>query len=234
MSRALRLLGLAGASLLSACGAASDVFGEVNPPFRYRLTAIVDTPEGQRTGSSVIQLQWPFGGKGVGTLQGGGISYNGEAPVVDLPGGRKLFVLLSKEGDYDWAPWSLRGVFRNFTNPVDEPRTVRRLPRRARGTPGSTVDNRPDMGTFGDLSDPASLRQVDPDDLAAAFGKGYALKGLTVQLTDAPVTSGIKKVLPWLSPGAGALTVPPRGVGRADMPFSSKIIHGDFSRNDYR
>ena len=52
--------------------------------------------------------------------------------------------------------------------------------------------------TFGDLSDPTSVAEVDPDDLAATFGEGVRLKRITVQLTDDPVTTGIEKRLAWL------------------------------------
>jgi hypothetical protein len=38
---------------------------------------------------------------------------------------------------------------------------------------------------------------VDPDNLASSFGKGTSLKALTVQITQEPVTVGIKRRLPW-------------------------------------
>ncbi|MBS0563021.1 MAG: hypothetical protein JSR87_00565 [Proteobacteria bacterium] len=46
------------------------------------------------------------------------------------------------------------------------------------------------MVTFDDISDPKSVRQVDPADLAATFGPGVALKAVTLAVTDAPVTEG--------------------------------------------
>jgi hypothetical protein len=52
------------------------------------------------------------------------------------------------------------------------------------------------MVTFGDLADPTSVAEVDPDDLAATFGEGVKLKRLTVELTDDPVTTGIEERLP--------------------------------------
>ena len=56
----------------------------------------------------------------------------------------------------------------------------------------------PYLVRFRDLADPKSVEEVKPGDLAASFGKGYALKGLTIQMTDAPVTVGIEKRLGWL------------------------------------
>ena len=39
--------------------------------------------------------------------------------------------------------------------------------------------------------DPKSVKPVDPDDLAAAFGEGVSLKDITVEITDDPVTWGM-------------------------------------------
>ena len=52
--------------------------------------------------------------------------------------------------------------------------------------------------TFGDLDDPTSVEEVDPDDLAATFGEGVSLKRITVQMTDDLVTTGIEERLGWL------------------------------------
>ena len=56
----------------------------------------------------------------------------------------------------------------------------------------------PMLVTFGDLADPTSVAEVDPDDLAATFGEGVKLKRITVELTDDPVTTGIEERLGWL------------------------------------
>ncbi|MCG7495092.1 toxin-activating lysine-acyltransferase [Thalassobius sp. Cn5-15] len=52
---------------------------------------------------------------------------------------------------------------------------------------------------FEDYSDPKSVFVVDPADLAASYGEGYALTRLTLQITDDPLTQGeVEKVLGWL------------------------------------
>jgi hypothetical protein len=52
---------------------------------------------------------------------------------------------------------------------------------------------------FEDYSDPKSVFAVDPADLAASYGEGYALTRLTLQMTDDPLTQGEEeKVLGWL------------------------------------
>jgi hypothetical protein len=57
----------------------------------------------------------------------------------------------------------------------------------------------PMLVTFGDLDDPTSVEEVDPDDLAATFGGDVSLKRITVRITDGPVTGGIEERLAWLA-----------------------------------
>lgn len=52
--------------------------------------------------------------------------------------------------------------------------------------------------TFGDLADPTTMAEVDPDDLTKTFGEAVSLKRITVQITDDPVTTGIEMRLGWL------------------------------------
>ncbi|MFO1174759.1 MAG: hypothetical protein U1E48_06075 [Paracoccaceae bacterium] len=53
-----------------------------------------------------------------------------------------------------------------------------------------TPDLYPLLVTFDDIHDPKSVRQVDPADLAAAFGPGVRLKAVTLAVTDEAVTEG--------------------------------------------
>lgn len=182
------------------------------PTYRYRLTVEVDTPEGLRTGSSVIEVET---GKGRSAMAPAGsvIMYNlrGEAVTVDLGEGRYLFALLRSKSEVDWA----KQVMFLLTPPVrssdgkDYEATFQdmlkrtgeiELPRYFRNS--GHIKNRPArpmLVTFGDIDDPTSVEEVDPDDLATTFGDGVSLKRITVQLTDDPVTTGIEQRLAWLS-----------------------------------
>jgi hypothetical protein len=53
---------------------------------------------------------------------------------------------------------------------------------------------------FRDPGDPATLEAVEPDALDRAFGPGVTLKAIKIQITDEPVTTGIKSRLNWLEP----------------------------------
>ena len=64
--------------------------------------------------------------------------------------------------------------------------------------------------------DPASVARVDPTDLAASFGPGYALSSITLAITDEPVTKGrVEAVLGWLT-----------DVGRKQANLKGKPEHG--------
>ena len=190
--------------LLAACGLTDDT-----PAYRYRLTVEVDTPEGVKVGSSVIEVDTHVAGE-YSIPTPGRVTHRvrGEAVAVDLGEGRVLFALLRSEGDTDWAGRvmyrlspqytgknGLRDAYRNMLRHRPERTVPRYFSRRDR------MDRRlayPMLVTFSDLDEPTSVERVDPDDLAATFGEGVSLKRITVQITDDPVTGGIEERLGWL------------------------------------
>ena len=136
-----------------------------------RVTAEVDTPQGLRTGSSVIEFvstpePWWFPGQG-----GGAMSVSGEAPVVDLGGGKLLYVLLQDQ----------------FSS-----RVMYHFLRADRREPDGTVkpDDYPMLVTFVDPRDVNSVVEVPPANLAAIFGNGYSLRRIFAERVDASATFG--------------------------------------------
>ena len=234
--RAFFIFALAGVSLLvlSGCDAGPTI------EFNYRLTVEVETPQGVRSGHSVIKY-WgqQRSSNPLDPYKGGlGAHARGEAVAVDLPGGRTLFALLQTETDVDAATAypglafaaEIRGEADNTkrlqllqglkgqTRPL--PRTEMTL---ANG--GTEVSAYPMLVMFKDIKDPKSVARVDPDDLPASFGTGYRLKAITVTITDAPMTIGIEKRLGWL---ADKKTMDNPGWAR--LPYvSRRVINGLFS-----
>ncbi|MDN5786428.1 hypothetical protein [Pseudorhodobacter sp.] len=50
--------------------------------------------------------------------------------------------------------------------------------------------------TFRDINDAKSVQIVDPNNLGAAFGQGYGIVNVTLEITKAPVTvPAIKPIL---------------------------------------
>ena len=210
----------------SAC--ASD---DTAPDYRYRLTVEVETPEGLKTGSSVIEVKQRL-------VRAGSNPANiaverrvrGEAVAVDLPGGRTLFALLRSDNNIEWPTYVMQTLAphsesETFAQQLDNMLLLEGeivLPRTF--PPVGHLEERsayPMLVTFGDLDDPASVERVDPDDLAATFGEGVSLKRITVQVTDDPVTSGIERRLGWLG------NIREMNLSNEDFPEDFPV--GDFS-----
>ena len=86
--------------LLAACGLGPDP----TPDYRYLLTVAVETPDGPKTGSSVIEVETSVAGE-YSLPTPGRVSHKvrGEAVAVDLGDGQVLFALLRSPNDIDWA-----------------------------------------------------------------------------------------------------------------------------------
>jgi hypothetical protein len=187
------------AMLLAACGLVKSY-----EPFRYRLTVEVDTPQGVRTGSSVIEVT---AGEVRASFGGAAAETRGEAVAVDVAPGQTLFVLLRSEASYGWAG----GIMSSVTPKPDDPSISREdrfgahieavranhklniVPRWF--PPHSSADypvtGYPIMVRFRDIRDPKTAEIVNPDNLAASFGPGVKLRRITVQITDDPVTDNV-------------------------------------------
>jgi hypothetical protein len=183
------------AVVLAAAAAVALVISDrlVSGKWRYRITIAVETTEGVRTGSAVREvsavtglIRWYDGGGGVGV--------KGEAVVVDLGERGVLFGLIdwnSYDEFYDAFPYP-KGGGQATADGIRYYNTLEP----GRSAPLTNPKYWPQMVTFGDLHDPKSVKAVDPDDLAAAFGEGVSLKGITVEITDEPVTWEMDRVLP--------------------------------------
>lgn len=101
--------------LVSACGADSGA-SKRYPDYRYRLTVEVETPEGVKAGSSVIEVQTVVAGK-YSIPNAGWVSsrVRGEAVTVDLGKRGMMFALLRSEYSEDWAKHALQSVTRPVT-----------------------------------------------------------------------------------------------------------------------
>lgn len=254
------LLGaMAMCGLLVACGDESGSSGMTKkgyffPAHRFRLTAEVETPEGVRRGSSVIQVRWSISSYEI----------NGEAAAVDLPGGQTLFVLLRSKAQEsaDWAglasswiPQNLKDSWvlpnaENSASSIAKGKYYWGHVARYRGTvpvprlrkmPWGEIDNYPYFVKFKDIRDPGSVELVDPDNFAASFGTGYRLKSLTATFTAEPVTHIINSRLGWLAEvgrtRATLQKVPRYDPKAAEVPVltpTQRISPSDFSRNLYK
>lgn len=181
--------------LLSACGQKQETL-------RYRLTVEVETPEGVKAGSSVVEVRvretgedsWaPVEARGVRA------DLRGEAVAIDLPGGRTLFALLRTKNRVDAAKWWPFSVV--STEPFDgEYAGIRRAQQMKREMASGIlpIEDGPMFVTFQAINDPTSVQSVDPTDLASSLGSGVNLKQIMIEITDEEVTDGIEQRLVWL------------------------------------
>jgi hypothetical protein len=193
---------------------------QINYPictFRYKLTAEVMTPEGLKTGSSVIEVSYSHNGDA-----GGGMTPKlqmiGEALYLDLGKGKNLFVLLSnrtpdnadifdrsghdyKEDNRSLNPFSLPlkafGLVWDFSE-------TRKLCTEFNELDGlksfpAPFSNLPTLVTFKHLDDPNSIELVHPDRVEDTIGSGVRISKVVLEKTDTPVTKIIEATLSWLS-----------------------------------
>jgi hypothetical protein len=218
---------------------------QINYPtctFRYKLTAEVMTPDGVKTGSSVIEVSYQKNGDLFPDARGRHDTLLGEAVYVDLGGGKNLFVTL---GTLDAAQpverWisplnnsSLREPkdyeeMRGALDPLWLPIKIFKLGR----TPGAEheicqrvskfygktaeqvpLNNLPTLVSFSDLHNPLIARVVKPDDLAAIFGVGYSL-AVKIQVTTDNISDAMYDILPWLK--SSELNFFPNNKGFSDL-----------------
>jgi hypothetical protein len=192
---------------------------QINYPtctFRYKLTAEVNTPDGLKTGSSVIEVRYSHNGD-----YGGGespdLNLNGEAVYVDLGAGKNLFVTLTTWGSARAVENGRRG--RNFEgdlgpmNPFglllkvfgltwkfgEERQLCRELSKLSLNTSkAASFENLPSLVTFGNISDPNSIAIVDPSNFYKSYGSGYFLKRVTITPSAEMLTKTIDQILVWL------------------------------------
>ncbi|MDA7787879.1 hypothetical protein N8940_01440 [Sphingomonadaceae bacterium] len=223
---------------LTACGVGPDP----TPTYRYRLTVEVDTPDGLKTGSSVIEVETHIAGKTAITTPGRVTQKaRGEAVAVDLGEGRTLFALLRSPTDVDWAgnvmtllvPGS-HSFQQRFDFMLENGRVIELPPYFEDRAHIQNRLARPMLVTFRDLADPSSVAEVEPDDLATSFGDGVDLERMTVQLTNDPLTMTIEDRLTWLANVRGALVKipiserPPTGL---PLPLHATLSETAFLRS---
>ena len=198
------------------------------PGHKYRLTVEVETPGGLKSASGVMSVH-----PDRGYSRGGHTSTRGDAVLIDLGGGKNLLALLAhldKSIDLDGMNYLALRAYKASGRNVSFNEMSR-----ITGTVPVKDALLPVLVTFADLNDPATAHAVPPDDLEAAFGKGFRLHGISAEVVPngvwpldfggalgEPVTRGIEAKLPWLkgadNPAAMALRATGLPVGEGIDP----------------
>jgi hypothetical protein len=189
----LRGLAIAGIMLLSGCGKWSW-------NYRYRLTLFVETPEGEKSGTGVVEILVT---KAAVSLNQMPMSWElrGEAVSVDLGKRGILYAILGGGGPRQ-SFLALPQVVFERTGILDRRYTAEERESKLDGLKASaelTRDEIPFLVHFRDVNDPNTVEIVDPDALAKSFGEGVRLLRAIIEMTKEPTTTGIEKKLRWLS-----------------------------------
>lgn len=170
--------------------------------WNQKLTVEIETPEGDVSSSSVVKviadvkvtLGLPEVARMIYVVQG-------EATFIELPNQKHLFVLLGDYGDeVAMAHNSFKEDLLGDVNArvTDNKDYISRISKHKGVSVPLMRDRYPLFVTFDDINDPASLKEVDPDDLASVFGEGYNLTSVMIEITDEDVSEGsVKRVLTW-------------------------------------
>ncbi|MGL1922590.1 MAG: hypothetical protein OCD03_16355 [Hyphomicrobiales bacterium] len=173
--------------------------------WNQKLTVTISTPDGDKTGSAVVGARVIKSPRIMQYVGGVSFEWLGEATVVDLGEGRYVFALLGHPiylalGSFEHliipnnnVPRS-SGLYRPQTSLYPRFNNIKDI---------VAVKSRnyfPILVTFDDIRDPASVKLIDPNDLAPTFEEGYSFKEMTLEITNEKVTEDkINLLLAWLS-----------------------------------
>ena len=181
-----------------------------------------DTPQGSRTGSSVMEV---YAAKRIAlTSEEAEISdgLRGEAVTVDLPGGSLFALLKTADGSrldlHRAVTVALSG--RMFTSLPDLSAMVGKLGGAFAGSATAELPRTdwPLFVRFRDMSDPTSVERVEPD--------ATGIRRILVETTGDAVTQEIQKRLRWLTDGGLTLNV--NGRPSVNPPFAGTIYQREF------
>ena len=155
--------------------------------WQQTLTFYITTPDGPVIASNTGHARWRSGPKILPDAGAGAWSYDGEALVAELGSGKYLFSLL----DNNLSLGRLIGVRNGSLDRRMDQDTRSRHILRSRGEVWDVpFDLLPPLVTFDDVNDMDTLSFVDPNDLSATLGSGYALEKVTFAITREPTTIG--------------------------------------------
>jgi hypothetical protein len=197
------------ALLLIAAALAIGAWWMIGPrnSWRYKMTIEVETPQGVRSGYAVRQVTYRPAGFGFLAESKPHWRVNGQAVIIELPGGRTLYALLTgNNGDVNYgARIADRAMGGDGGRVRGWPAPVELYPSAPDRGVFKITDPVPMLVTFADPHDPKSIRRVDPANLAASFGPGVRLRSIRIAVTGASTSKGIQSLLPWLETQRGSL-----------------------------
>jgi len=176
---------------------------------RYKVTVVVDTAQGARVGSSVIESTI-VPGMQFGDASGYKFRVNGEAVSVDLPNGKTLFALLQPaaidKGIYQSD--LLRSVACNDgapSTPVpaalcspDKWRDFARWARDHQLGAAMQISSYPLLVMFKDNRNPRSIFKLNPSEDGTITEENIRIKSIYAKISNDHISHDIVKYLAWI------------------------------------
>jgi hypothetical protein len=161
-----------------------------------------------------------LGGRRTLVWEGGGAAYpgqdgpsssskvTGEAVVVELGSGKFLFALLSGSHGLKGAAANIASfAYWGADKAAGTDAGLRFLTNLPIGT-SAVLDsgNYPLLVTFSNVNDPSTVQTVDPANLDANFGKGWALNSISIEITADAISKGkLRGISSWLNELRGSI-----------------------------
>lgn len=193
-------------ALIVCCLAGAIACTTMNTTLRYRLTVVVDTPQGVRTGSSVVEVKGYLSRAFPGPEAGGPrLHSRGEATPVKLTDGRYVFVVFASGASTRRTFTMLTAPFADQLPPKSSDRSANgksmmeqfRALAEAKGVRQVNPQDYPVIATFTDLTNPYSIRIAPASEISTIL-PGHRVLRMTVEITDDPVSNSIRQILPWI------------------------------------
>ena len=171
----------------------------------FRLTLEVDTPDGVKSGSSIIRVTTSEHAPWLPIANFVEHSVRGEAAFVDIGNGRNVIATLGfgQSGRDDRIANLAAGAIGH-----DKEFWYRKTP--SHGQAELTGPLIPLLVSFSDLNGPATGREVNPGEFRNVFGPDVHFKRVWIEMIPSPIwpfewtrglvsTPRIEKVMPWLA-----------------------------------
>lgn len=192
---AVAMLAGGGAAILTGCG---NLFPS---RYRFRMTVEVDTPQGLRSGSSVMEVASSLATWKTSDSHALETRLRGEAVAIDISPDQTLYALIGDAAPGRGLAGDVTLSFEpNYTGPNSFIASVSKLGQSDQL--GRTLDlpreRYPMMVRFLDATDPQTIQLVDPTNLSSSFKTDINLRRVNVTITNDPITRGLEKRLTWL------------------------------------
>ena len=191
---------------------------------RQKMTVEINTPEGVKVGSSVVEIKLTDTRGRFSFPEASGVmaNYTGEAAVVEVQPGKYLFALLKN------YPSLIALSHQRGQDVMDLAQSLQRSANSVLTTIGPS--RYPTLVTFSDLKNSTTVEEVQPDRLAVVFGPDVTIRSITLSFTSDDITKGVvEALLPWLGPDQQRRLGP--ATGRiTNIPYYRMVAQGDFIR----